>query len=300
MDKFYSKLANPPSHKDMKKRVSPNSIKSVNKLMKCAFNTAKDWELIKKNPFENAILPKVEYGERGILTNDQLIIVLNKCDDPRLSLAINMSFSCTLRIGEILGITWDNVFIDDEYIFNDDAHIIIDKQLQRLSVEALDQRGNDGVIKIFPNKTTGEHKTVLALVDPKTKGSNRKIWLPKTLAYMLQEWRNNQNELKFLLDNEYNDYNLVLCLENGNPCTASVINNAWRHLRKELNIPKNVVFHSFRHMSITYKLKLNKGDIKVTQGDSGHTQANMIMDVYAHIIDEERKVNAQLFNDNFY
>ena len=30
-----------------------------------------------------------------------------------------------------------------------------------------------------------------------------------------------------------------------------------------------VVFHSFRHSSITYKLKLNGGDIKAVQGDSG-------------------------------
>jgi len=32
-----------------------------------------------------------------------------------------------------------------------------------------------------------------------------------------------------------------------------------------------VVFHSLRHSSITYKLKLNGGDIKAVQGDSGHS-----------------------------
>jgi integrase len=44
-----------------------------------------------------------------------------------------------------------------------------------------------------------------------------------------------------------------------------------------------VAFHSLRHASTTYKLKLNKGDIKATQGDTGHAQADMVMRVYAHI-----------------
>lgn len=48
------------------------------------------------------------------------------------------------------------------------------------------------------------------------------------------------------------------------------------------------------------KLKLNKGDIKATQGDTGHSQIDMITDVYAHILDEDRKINAQRFESAFY
>lgn len=47
-------------------------------------------------------------------------------------------------------------------------------------------------------------------------------------------------------------------------------------------------------------MKLNKGDIKATQGDTGHAQIDMITDVYAHILDEDRKVNAQRFEEAFY
>ena len=52
-----------------------------------------------------------------------------------------------------------------------------------------------------------------------------------------------------------------------------------------------MVFHSLRHSSTTYKL--NHGDLKATQGDTGHAQIDMITDVYSHILDEDRKVNAQ-------
>ncbi len=61
-----------------------------------------------------------------------------------------------------------------------------------------------------------------------------------------------------------------------------------------------VVFHSLRHSSTTYKLKLNHGDLKATQGDTGHAQIDMITDVYAYILDEDRKVNAQKFEATFY
>ena len=61
-----------------------------------------------------------------------------------------------------------------------------------------------------------------------------------------------------------------------------------------------VCFHSLRHTSITYKLKLNGGDIKSVQGDSGHSQVNMVTEVYSHILDENRKRNAELFEEAFY
>ena len=72
-----------------------------------------------------------------------------------------------------------------------------------------------------------------------------------------------------------------------------------KRLINENNLPP-VVFHSFRHASITYKLKLNGGDIKAVQGDSGHSQVKMVTDVYSHILDDDRKNNAQLFQEAFY
>ena len=61
-----------------------------------------------------------------------------------------------------------------------------------------------------------------------------------------------------------------------------------------------MVLHSLRHSSTTYKLKLNHGDLKATQGDTGHAQIDMITSVYAHILDEDRKINAQKFESAFY
>ena len=101
---------------------------------------------------------------------------------------------------------------------------------------------------------------------------------------------------KDALGAEYADYNLVVAGPLGMPTEQSTINGA---LIEENNLPK-VVFHSFRHSSITYKLKLNGGDIKAVQGDSGHAQASMVTEQYAHILDDDRRLNAQRFDDFFY
>ena len=73
----------------------------------------------------------------------------------------------------------------------------------------------------------------------------------------------------------------------------------FRDLIEKGNLPK-VVFHSLRHSSITYKLKLTGGNLKSVQGDSGHAQTKMITDVYSHILDDDRKLNAQKFEQVFY
>ena len=98
---------------------------------------------------------------------------------------------------------------------------------------------------------------------------------------------------------EYTDYDFVVCFEDGRQCSHSVIQRQLKEGTKAAGLP-NIVFHSFQHSSTTYKLKLNHGDIKATQGDTGYSQADMIIEVYSHILDEDCKVNAQKFDETFY
>ena len=40
--------------------------------------------------------------------------------------------------------------------------------------------------------------------------------------------------------------------------------------------------------------------MKSVQGDSGHAQLKMVADVYSHIIDDDRCLNAQRMEEAFY
>ena len=97
----------------------------------------------------------------------------------------------------------------------------------------------------------------------------------------------------------YHDYSLVICGQLGTPVEHRRIEKAFKDFIKNYDLP-DVVFHSLRHSSITYKLRLTGGDIKAVQGDSGHAQATMVTDQYSHILDESRKENAKLLENAFY
>lgn len=60
--------------------------------------------------------PEHVFKKRTIWTSDMIIQALENCEDPKLALAIHLSFACSMRIGEILGLQWKNVHITDEDI----------------------------------------------------------------------------------------------------------------------------------------------------------------------------------------
>ena len=252
----------------------PNTIEKVCKVLHCAFRQAVRWDMVPKNPFDDVLLPKKEKNPRAIWTADIIRQALDNCSEGKLYVAINLSFACSLRMGEITGLTWDCVHISDSDIAKDDAHIIVNKELARVDQRAIDALGEKDIIFMFPRIVKAKSTTRLVLKRPKTETSIRKVWLPKTLAYILRDWHQKQDKLKEIMGDEYADYNLVLALETGRPCEDRVIGNQFERLKKSANLP-NVVFHSLRHSSTTYKLKLNHGDI--TQAINPRYSASNVM-----------------------
>lgn len=57
--------------------------------------------------------------------------------------AINLAFACSLRMGELLGLTWSCVDISQDSIDHDCAYIYIDKELQRIHQMPLLRKGAD-------------------------------------------------------------------------------------------------------------------------------------------------------------
>ena len=198
-------------HKKTSALVSAETVRRIHKLRHSCFEQAVRWDLMIRNPADYATVPKSTKKQREIWNAETLMRAVELCGDSKLRLAINLAFACSLRIGELLGLTWSCIDVSDESIKKGVAYVYVNKELQRVNRSAMQQLDEKDVIFAFP-----------------------------------------------------------------------------------------VVFHSLRHSSITYKLKLNGGDIKAVQGDSGHAQAKMVTDQYSHILDDDRQQNAKLFEKAFY
>ena len=263
VEKFYRTLSNMPAvdganNKKSKGNVSPNTIFEIHKILRSCFRQAVKWGIMEKNPAIDATLPKRNKKKREIWTAEMLM----------------------------------------QAIETNSCYIVINKIIERVSVEALDFMDRKDIITIFPTQKRN-NTTVVVMKTPKTETSNRKVYIPSHVGKCLKELKAEQDHIKEILGNEYKDYNLVLATTFGMPIGASRVRTKMKQIIKKEGLP-DVVFHSLRHTSVTYKLKLSGGDIKAVQGDSGHAQADMVTEVYGHILDEDRKKNAQLMENAFY
>lgn len=307
LDLFYNKLLEQPAvtQKGRKnvKTVSPQVIDKVHALLRGAFNQAVKWGYMQNNPAMNATLPEYEKNARQVWTLNEAQEAVKLCENPVLRIAMLLAIGCSMRIGEILGLTWDNVSMTDESIQDGTACITIDRELKRCdkrSLEDLEKRGRSKVYFMFPEvKQKSSCTTVLALKAPKTVSSIRNVYLPATVAKALQEQKERQEQEKALLGAAYTDFGLVVTHEDGRPYEERQIADLLRRFTKTHGLPP-VVFHSLRHCSTSMKLQLSGGDIKAVQGDTGHAQARMVTDLYAHINTEDRRQLAKKVEQDFF
>lgn len=283
------------------KCVQPAGVKKVHDVVRCALNQAIRWGYLDRmmpNPANFATLPKRKKTRRKVWSVSTFREALPRVGDNLLAIAMNLAFSCSLRVGEIAGLTWDDVVIDEKSIAEGNARIDVNKILYRVDLEAMEKLNNRDIVLVFP-PLMPRCTTRLVLKYPKSETSSRVVWLPKTVAYMLADWRKRQDEMREFLGADYHDYNLVLALDNGNPVESRILRTRLDDFCDATGYER-VTFHSLRHLSTKYKLKITHGDVKSVQGDTGHAEAEMVTDVYSEIEDEDRRDNAALVESDFY
>jgi len=308
VDDYYHFLlheAEPASNmgKPRRDRISPSTIHDIHKVLRCAFNQAKRWEYIAKNPFIDATLPEHKERKRQALTPEQLHRLLEFTDRPDyydyfvMHCAIQLAFACCLRGGEVGGAQWDRFDSDNQMFY-------MDRVIDRVDKKLLDKLSKMDILFKFPNLYPGT-KTVIVLKQPKTEGSIRNVYIPETVAQKLLMLKSMQSALQEDFGEDgYMQYDLIISQANGRPLMTEHLNKRFKEILIDMGDPSikvdEVVFHSLRHTSTGVKLKLSNGDLKAVQGDGGWNTPDMVTKRYAHILDEDRKNLADAMEENFY
>lgn len=302
IDAYYTMLLDQPAvllkgHKDTGAKISAHTVARIHKLLKSAFGKAVVWNYMPINPTVGATLPERKPAKRDAWSDDEAIQALNVCDNPTLHACMYLALGCSMRIGEILGLQWSNVHTEGS-----EPYLKVDKEIKRCdnrSIEALEGVHRSTIILKFPLVQPKLATTTLVLKAPKTESSIRTIYLPMAVVEELQKVKREQEEHKRLLGEEYHDYDLVIAQINGRPYEPNIINKMFQKLIKKHGFVP-VVFHSLRHSSTSLKLKLSRGNIKAVQGDTGHAEARMVTDTYAHGFDADRKLIAHEMDSGFF
>lgn len=307
MDAYYTMLLDKPAvvvsgHMDTGAKISAHTVSRIHKVLKSAFSKAVVWNYTSVNPTIGATLPEQKSSKRDAWSDAEAIQALNVCENPVLQIAMYLALGCSMRLGEILGLQWAQVHMEDALVSSGEAYLRIDRELKRCSnesIEVLERVNRSTVMFKFPKVMPKKGTTTLVLKAPKTESSNRIVYLPAAVVEELRKVQKQQQEHKALMGDEYHDYDLVVAQMNGHPYEHRVIDKLFYRLIEQ-NSFRPVVFHSLRHSSTSLKLKLSRGNIKAVQGDTGHAEARMVTDTYAHGFDADRKLIAQEMDTGFF
>ena len=307
IEKFYATLAKTPcgqyvhgvkqelTDKQKKRLLSSTSIHEVHTLLKTAFSYAVEWDLIHKIPLPREA-PKANSEERTIWDEKTMLAALQTIENPALHLAVHLSMILSLREGEILGLQPSDLDFDAA---DGRGTISVSKTMQRANKDALEKLDPNQVYHTFPDRREGS-KSSLILKKPKTKKSNRVLYMTKPLKEELLAWLEKLKQDEQNAPEKYSNCGQLFRLPDGLPIAPELLTKWYRLWRAEHPEFEQIVFHGLRHSSATYQLMISVGDVKAAQGTTGHATADMLVNTYAHIQQSSRVELGKKFEEGFY
>lgn len=225
-------------------------------------NRAVEADLLVKNIAVsiNTILDNDEKAEKRILSNEEIEILLRASEGGQMHSFFVVALGTGMRIGEILGLTWDCVDFENETI----------------SVEK--------TLCYLPNNG----KAIYEFHAPKTRAGKRKIPMIQAVRDALWEQKKRKDRIASKYTPRIGMENLVFCSKTNNPIHESNMRTAIRYLLNKINSENsnfnftNFTPHCLRHTFATKAIARGMKP-KTLQKILGHNSLQMTMDLYCHV-----------------
>ena len=238
------------TEKQKQRFLSGTTIHEVHRLLGTAFQYAVEWGILVKSPVP-VDSPKKSTQERIIWTVEEMRAALDSMEDPILHLAVHLTLVGALREGEIVGLTPEDLDFDAA---DGIGTFRINKSMQRVRKEALNQVDDGCIIKVFPDKLE-RSTTSLILKSTKTASSCRTIFMTSALKEELKKWLNQLAADEVKDPTRYHDSGMLFRLPNGLAVEPVLIRKKflkWQDAHPEF---PRIVFHGLRHPYVKHTTK---------------------------------------------
>lgn len=286
--------------------ISAGLVRDIHKVLRIAFNQAKRWKYIQQNPFIDADVPDYKSTERPALSPEEFEKILEYTDNDSnyerymIHVALCIQYYCTTRGGEVGGLQWPDYSPGEKTLHIYKALDRVDKK--NLNLPKLI------IYYMFP-LLNPYNKTMVVLKAPKTEATERFSKLNNLLIGKLDRLKTMQDEL-FLLDDTYQDNQLIVCQSNGRALMPEQLNRKFKTIIAEMrmrgykftSVPENllnkVVFHSIRAASATKKMKVSNGNIKAVMRAGGWAEPDMVIR-YSKTYDKDQVDIVERMEDDY-
>lgn len=259
VQRFYNELVRPTNPN--RSPISAKSVKNVHGIFHRALQQAVRIGMLRINPTDGCVLPRIVRKEIRPLTSEQIAAFLKLLPGHPHEYLYQVALFTGMREGELLGLPWDCV--DFEH-----GTILVKQQLNGASIKS-------GKTKIVPPKND----------------KMRIIPMAPTVAELLRKHKQKQDEMRTLLGDKWTETGLVFTGPFGGYLSHRTVYDCFKRLVVKIGAPEARV-HDLRH---TYAVVcLESGvDIKTLQENLGHATVTFTLDVYGHVSQKMRQQSAE-------
>lgn len=243
------------------RKLSARMVQFAHAVLRNALSNAVREEMITRNVAKMVRTSNPDYEVGGGLDPIAARALLRSIGDNRLYALYLCAIVLGLRRGELLGLTWSAVDLDE-------GRLVVRQALTWVN---------------------GERR----LQPPKTRASRRVIPLPEIVVTALREHRKKQDEERAAASDRWVDSGFVFTTRRGEPMSPYSLTKYWHGVREAAGLG-SLRFHDLRHTAVSLLLALGVPP-HVVREIAGHSDIKVTMTVYAHgRLDEKTAALTQL------
>lgn len=247
--------------------LSDRSVLHLYRVLHRALEMAVRWRLLASNPCDGVEPPRADTSSKGrALEPEELSRLLDAARGTSAYVPIVLAVACGLRRGEVLGLEWPDVDLNNATL-----------TVRQAVVEV----GGRFIVKA-----------------PKSETSRRTVPLPPLALEALREWREEQAKQRQSLGDQWQGGERVCTDRDGRPLSPWALDWAYRQAAERAGIRGTYRFHDLRH---TYGSTLAGSGVPphTTRELMGHSSVVTTMQLYAHVRRGDREQAAQRLSQMF-